>query len=330
MARNNDNNPRMPIYWELLGFSEEEAKVKAKARCRECSVRCVEYWMKKGFSLEEAKEKVREIQDNGKYLEGRVVTEEQKQKTSDRMKEYNTLDYWVKKYGEEIGREKYQELLQKQRENSKKMMKSRLEKDPDTYINGSIRRPEYWIRQGYTEEEAKLIVSKKQSRGIDFYIKKYGQEEGTKKWKERNEKWYQSFYESGKDLDLVNEKRKLNAHVGYYTKDVVEEADDLHFYLITLCDVGTKIIKYGLTKQEHITKRWSISLDYNIVLFKKMKAYDAIDLENEFHSLFKNTYFPSVIKTTECFVYNDDNLNEAVSILKKFNIIDLNEVNLND
>ena len=329
MARNHNNNPRMPIYWELQGFSVEEAKIKAKEECRKSSVRCVEYWMKKGLTLEQAKEEVRKIQDNGKYQVGRKFTDEHKKNQSIAMKKLNTIDYWIEKYGEELGKEKFSIYKDNQKINSILGSKIRLEKDPDTYKKTSVRRPEYWISQGYTEEEAKLIVSQKQSRGLDFYIFKYGAEGGTERWKQRNEKWYKTFYQSGKDLDLVNEKRRLNSHVGYYTKDVVGENDELNFYLIVLCDGDEKIIKYGLTKQNNIAKRWKVSLNYNLVLFKKMNAYDAIDLENEFHKVFKNTYSPTIIKTTECFLYTDNNLNEALSILNTYNITNINEEKLN-
>lgn len=329
MARNNSNNPRMPIYWELLGFSPEDAKTKAKNHCRQGSVRCVEYWMKKGLTLEQAKKEVKRIQDNGKYLKGRTLTEEHKEKMRVFMKTLNDIQYWIDKYGEDVGKTEFETFKENQAENGKKAKKSRLENDPNTFINSSIRRPEYWINQGYTEEEAKLIVSKKQSRGLDFYISKYGEEDGTQRWKTRNEKWYKTFYESGKDLDLVNQKRRLNSHVGYYTKDVVGENDELNFYLIILNDDSNKIIKYGLTKQNNIAKRWKVSLNYNLILFKKMNAYDAIDLETEFHTVFKNTYSPTIVKTTECFLYTDNNLDEAITLLKKYNITNINEEKLN-
>ena len=325
MSKKRVDSPRVPLYWENLGFSQEEAKAKSKAEWRKSSVRCIEYWLNKGLSLEDAKEEVRKIQNNGKYLKGRKMTEEQKLNQSIAMKKLNNLEYWVEKYGEELGKVEFTKHKERLKLNGAKANQIRRENDPDTFKKSTIRRPEYWINQGYTEEEAKLIVSQKQSRGLDFYISKYGEEEGTKRWKERNEKWYKTFYQSEKDLDLVNEKRRLNAHVGYYTKDLVGENDKLNFYMITLNDNDNQIVKYGLTKQDDIAKRWKVSLKYNLILFKEMNAHSAIDLENEFHKIFKNTYSPSIIKTTECFLYDDNNLNEALSILKRYKITNLNE-----
>ena len=50
---------------------------------KERSPRCVEYWIKKGYTKEESKIKVYEVNDN------------------------SSLSYYIKKYGEEIGKEKY-------------------------------------------------------------------------------------------------------------------------------------------------------------------------------------------------------------------------------
>ena len=330
MERNRINDPRYPIYWTILGFTEEESKLKAKTECRKKSVRCIEYWLNKGLSLEDAKNEVRRIQNNGKYNIGRKATDEQKRNLSNAQKRINNLEYWIEKYGENDGKTKYENFINQRKENSKKGYKVRLKNDPDSYKKSSIRRPEYWISQGYSEDEAKLIVSKKQSREIDFFINKYGEDLGLKKWKEKNDNWYSSFYLSDNDLIEINNKRKLNSHVGYYTKSTVDENSTLNFYLISLIDNNNeKIIKYGLTKQDKISKRWKISLNYNLMLFKELDSHKAIDLENEFHKSFKHSYSPELIKTTECFAYSEDNLKETLILLKKYGILNLNEENVN-
>jgi hypothetical protein len=330
MGKNRKNDPRYPIYWTILGFTEEESKLKAKSECRKKSVRCIEYWLNKGLSLEDAKNEVRRIQNNGKYNIGRKATDEQKRNLSNAQKRINNLEYWIEKYGENDGKTKYENFINQRKENSRKGYKARIKNDPDSYKKSSIRRPEYWISQGYSENEAKLIVSKKQSRGIDFFINKYGEDLGLKKWKEKNDNWYSSFYLSNNDLIEINNKRKLNSHVGYYTKNTVDENSTLNFYLISLIDSNNeKIIKYGLTKQDKISKRWKISLNYNLMLFKELNSHKAIDLENEFHKSFKHSYSPELIKTTECFAYSEDNLKETLILLKKYGILNLNEENVN-
>jgi len=319
MKGDGSNNPRKPLYWKLLGYSDEDSISNAKLECKKCSPRCIEYWTTRGFSEEEGKDKIKKIQNNGDKNVGSKRTKDQKLNMSVAQKRNNTIEYWIEKFGEELGTSKFEEYKKNQSENGRSSKDNRLTNNPNSYTEGSIRRIEYWIKNGYNLEESKLIVSKVQSRGIDFYIKKYGIDLGIKKWKEKNQKWYNSFYNSGKDLVEINEKRKLNSHVGYYTENTIVDVDNLNFYMIVLIDSdGTMIVKYGLTKQDNISKRWSVSLNYNLLMFKKMKANDAIILENKFHKNFKRSYSPTIIKTTECFEYTDFNINEAMKILEEF------------
>lgn len=315
--RNNENNPKYPNYWIKQGFDEGAANEKATYCRKSSTIRCPEYWVKRGYSNEEALKKVSEIQSSSaRKNKGIKKSSEHKEKIGKFIKYLNTINYWVEKYGDDLGKIKYEEYKKNQIKNASLGYKKRLEKNPNTFIDSSIRRIEYWINQGYSEEEAKLMVSKKQSRGLDFYVKKYGEDEGLKKWKIRNEKWYNSFYRSDNNLEEINEKRKLNCHVGYYTKETIKKIPKLNFYLICLMDKNnTNIIKYGLTKQENISKRWKASLDYNLVMFKELDSQIAVELENKFHKRFKNSYKPQVVKTTECFEYTDENLNEALNII---------------
>lgn len=49
---------------------------------------------------------------------------------------------------------------------------------------------EYWIKKGFSEEESKIKVSERQRTfTIEKCIEKYGKEQGTKRWKERQQKW---------------------------------------------------------------------------------------------------------------------------------------------
>lgn len=54
----------------------------------------------------------------------------------------------------------------------------------------SWNKKEYWMEKGYTEEESVKIVSEKQSTfSKEICVKKYGEEEGMKRWRDRQEKW---------------------------------------------------------------------------------------------------------------------------------------------
>jgi hypothetical protein len=56
---------------------------------------------------------------------------------------------------------------------------------------------EYWIGKGYTQEEAKKIISEKQSTfSLEKCIEKYGEEAGKKRWGDRQEKWAKNYKKS--------------------------------------------------------------------------------------------------------------------------------------
>ena len=53
---------------------------------------------------------------------------------------------------------------------------------------------EYWLKKGFSEEEAKIKVSERQRTfTLEKCIKKYGEEEGTKRWQERQKKWLKNY-----------------------------------------------------------------------------------------------------------------------------------------
>lgn len=52
---------------------------------------------------------------------------------------------------------------------------------------------EYWLKSGYTLEESKEKVSERQRTfSLEKCIEKYGEEQGTKRWAEKQEKWLES------------------------------------------------------------------------------------------------------------------------------------------
>ena len=69
----------------------------------------------------------------------------------------------------------------------------------------TCRSVQYWINKGFTEDDAKNKVREIQStNNIDVYINKYGEQEGIKRWVDRNKKW-------GK---IMQEKKMKSGHIG--------------------------------------------------------------------------------------------------------------------
>jgi len=67
----------------------------------------------------------------------------------------------------------------------------------------------YWIKKGYTEEEAVSIVSKRQSTfSLEKCVERDGEKNGRKRWEERQELWQKSLLNNTEEfIDDMNERK---------------------------------------------------------------------------------------------------------------------------
>ena len=67
----------------------------------------------------------------------------------------------------------------------------------------------YWLKKGYSEEESKIKVSERQATfSLDKCIEKYGKEEGTKIWQERQIKWQETLEDKPQEeIDKINRSK---------------------------------------------------------------------------------------------------------------------------
>jgi hypothetical protein len=86
-------------------------------------------------------------------------------------------------------------IKQLQSTNSLTYANKRREK-PEVYFESNPNRKEYWMKKNYSEEEAQKIIKKRQSRNLEYYQKKYGNDQGLEKYKDRNERWLYSINRS--------------------------------------------------------------------------------------------------------------------------------------
>ena len=120
-------NPSCIEYWLHKGFSDQESKDKVVEYGRNNSVRCVEYWLNKGDTEEESRKKVAEIQNNAEFIdfEKRILPsnveywtnrgfsrDESILKVSERQSTF-TLEKCIEKYGECLGRKRWQDRQDK-------------------------------------------------------------------------------------------------------------------------------------------------------------------------------------------------------------------------
>lgn len=207
------------------------------------SVRCKEYWIYiKGLTEDEAKKQVSFIQSNSfdKLVKKVGIEEAKRQREEKRIKQTysKSLEYYLEKYGEEgkelykkykenekkqrsvevlkekWGEEKWNEVQNKKSKNSKKRVEWWLKRgftEEEAKIEitkiskeSSKRCKEYWIKKGFSEEEAIQKVSDSQRFfSKEICIQKYGEEEGLKIWQERQDKWQETLMNKDDYDDIV-------------------------------------------------------------------------------------------------------------------------------
>jgi len=128
--------------------------------------------------------------------------------------------FFILKYGEKQGKQKWYDLNKKKsysnskeglierhgKEKAEKICKSftltkeekikkwGLEKTNEWYKRiGYSTRIEYWTDQGYSDEEARKLLKKRQTTfSKKICIEKYGEEQGLKRWQKRQDKWQET------------------------------------------------------------------------------------------------------------------------------------------
>jgi hypothetical protein len=200
-------------FWQLRGYSEEEAKIKISEIQRKNNKKytdklTIDYWINLGFSENEAKNKVSQFKLENRpehltFYKKRIDDESEVISQFNKFKEKNrkiksdiiannphllnnfdtTLEAHISKYGKEEGIKRYKETCHKK---------------------GKSTRIEYWLEQGYSEQESKELLRRRQKTfSKEICIKKYGKEEGLKRWKERQEKWLNTLNSNPKNKNKL-------------------------------------------------------------------------------------------------------------------------------
>jgi len=155
----------------------------------------IKFWTDRGFSVDDAKYQI------------------------SIRRPYNK-NYWVHKYGVGIGDEKYYEFITNG---------SLGKKHGNTRRIKNHRCVEYWVERGYSTEDAKKIISDKQSTfSLDSCIKKYGEDVGRKIFLDRQKKWQCTIKNKhATELTAINEKKTRSLQ-----KIIEQHGDDWIRYYI--------------------------------------------------------------------------------------------------
>jgi hypothetical protein len=217
-------------YWLERGWSKENALKELKKRNHEIKQRnrlCVEYWINKGYSEEEGFKIISESQSKSSKC---VINHPGKSKKMLREKGYTeeeitelcltptNVRFWIKKgYSEEEA----VEYIRKHQSNASKHVNYDERLAPNNV--------EYWINKGFTEEESKQKVSERQRTfSLEICIQKYGEEEGKKRFTERQNKWLTSLTQNG---NMVIGYSKISQELFYSILEHYEinDRENIHF-----------------------------------------------------------------------------------------------------
>lgn len=152
------------IYWIKRGWSQDEAELKRTKLEMPKSPMKIENWLTKIneetgylYTIEEAKYKIKSFRKSNK-------------------------EYWIKRGYDEKSSIEMVSMYQKS--NSEKLV-DKIKKYPEKFKCLRSNQIGYWIKKGLSYEESKSAVSKRQNMiSLQFYIDKFGEEEGKIKYNE--------------------------------------------------------------------------------------------------------------------------------------------------
>jgi ribosomal protein S16 len=182
-------------YFLERGWNEENALVELRKRNKELKQRnrlCVEYWLNKGFSVEEAINEIsKQQQKSSKYV--KTYRGKSKQMLSD--KGYSeedikricltpaNIEFWINKG---VSENEAKNIISKNQTEAAKQVDFEKRLIPSNI--------EYWVEKGFNYQQAKLKVTERQTTfSLDICVKKYGEEDGLKRFNERQIKWLTNY-----------------------------------------------------------------------------------------------------------------------------------------
>lgn len=122
-------------------------------------------------------------------------------------KSHNSYMYWMKKgYDKDHAKMMAQQVV----ENMQKVSREVREEDPEKYAYCYNTKIEYYLEKGMSEEQAEeALIERQTTFSLEKCIDKYGDEEGTKVWLERQTKWIKTMDDKSDEEKAEIYKRKI-------------------------------------------------------------------------------------------------------------------------
>lgn len=241
------------IFWTQKGYSNDESielsnKYKIHKNPSDSPMN-INFWKKKGFSDEDAISKI---------------------KSQRKM----NIEYWTSRgYSIELSEIKRREY---QIENSNKFAKKRID-NPEKYNNINSNQIKYWLDKGFSKEDSIKNVSMRQlTFSKEICIEKYGDIEGIKIWKERQNKWLKSLESSDYNMSdgkSVSMDYKIeNFNIDELVNSITIKHKELFKHLLEKCKTIDEFIEnYSMSfnKDDEITLYKILRPIHNSILLHK-------------------------------------------------------------
>jgi len=278
-------------YFIERGWLEENALGEINKRNKELKQRnrlCEEYWINKGCTKEEAIDEIsKQQQKSSKCV--KIYHGKSKQMLVDKGYSEEEIkricltptnsDFWVNKGHSE---NEAKDIISKNQKKSAKQVDFEKRLIPSNV--------EYWVNKGHTEEEAKQNVSEHQSTfSLEKCILKYGEENGKKRFTERQNKWLNSLLNNGnvvigyskisqelfyKLLESYDISEKDKIYFATHNKEFKLEKEEGGVWLYDFTDtINKKIIEFHGDMYHGNPKKYN-STDYPHPFRKNITAQD--------------------------------------------------------
>lgn len=209
---------------------------------------CVDYWLNNGDSIENAKIKISKIQSqNSKLVKNRfIVSKRNLKKRGFTDEEISNITltplnskFWINKGLSD--EEAAMEIKLIQQNNALKFTQKK-KSNPELYSAYTTSQLAYWLNKGYSEDNAKQLLSERQKTfTLEKCIQKYGEVEGKQRFTDRQTKWSNSLINNG---NLKIGYSKISQELFYKLLDSydINERNDVFF--------ATHNKEYRLNKKE--------------------------------------------------------------------------------
>lgn len=146
------------VYWVKRGWGEDDIKIKRKIEKKPYSPMRIENWLNKI-----------NIKTGNFYTNDEAIY---KINSFRKMK----IEYWIEKgYSLEESKNK---IIEYQKDNSKKFKRKMID-NPFKYKDIRDNQIDFYIKKGHSLEESKKLLKKRQdTKSLNFFIKKYGEDDG--------------------------------------------------------------------------------------------------------------------------------------------------------